>query len=205
VSSLPTCYITYYYCDLFITDDTTDTRPICITTEHAIIIMTSSTGKMMNAVRFHGKEDLRYERVPEPECGKGQIKIKPAWCGICGRVCIRPARRPEGETRRTDVAEIVCDSNTDSISFLSRCYPTNTLPQRPPRIPRRPVALPDHTTPHHRRDDPVDVRARVQRDDSRSRGRGFGQLRGWRSGLRAAHYLRWDLRVVRGGSRQLLR
>jgi len=38
----------------------------------------------MNAVRFHGKEDLRYEQVPEPECGKGQIKIKPAWCGICG-------------------------------------------------------------------------------------------------------------------------
>jgi len=44
---------------------------------------------MMNAVRFHGKEDLRFEQVPEPECGKGQIKIKPAWCGICGRVCIR--------------------------------------------------------------------------------------------------------------------
>jgi len=44
----------------------------------------SSSGKMMNAVRFHGQEDLRYEQVPEPECGKGQIKIKPAWCGICG-------------------------------------------------------------------------------------------------------------------------
>lgn len=40
----------------------------------------------MNAVRFHGKEDIRFEQVPEPECGKGQIKIKPAWCGICGRV-----------------------------------------------------------------------------------------------------------------------
>jgi len=43
---------------------------------------------MMNAVRFHGREDLRFEQIPEPECGKGQIKIKPAWCGICGRVCI---------------------------------------------------------------------------------------------------------------------
>lgn len=43
----------------------------------------------MNAVRFHGKEDLRFEQIPEPECGKGQVKIKPAWCGICGRVCTR--------------------------------------------------------------------------------------------------------------------
>lgn len=43
----------------------------------------------MNAVRFHGREDLRFEQVPEPECGKGQVKIKPAWCGICGRVRTR--------------------------------------------------------------------------------------------------------------------
>lgn len=47
-----------------------------------------SSEKVMNAVRFHGREDLRFEQVPEPECGKGQIKIKPAWCGICGRVRI---------------------------------------------------------------------------------------------------------------------
>lgn len=45
-----------------------------------------SSEKVMNAVRFHGREDLRFEQVPEPECGKGKIKIKPAWCGICGRV-----------------------------------------------------------------------------------------------------------------------
>ncbi|TKA32708.1 hypothetical protein B0A50_00933 [Salinomyces thailandicus] len=38
----------------------------------------------MKAVRFHGKEDLRYETIPEPVCGRGQVKIKPAWCGICG-------------------------------------------------------------------------------------------------------------------------
>jgi hypothetical protein len=41
-------------------------------------------GKTMKAVRFHGKEDLRFEDIPEPKCGKGQIKVKPAWCGICG-------------------------------------------------------------------------------------------------------------------------
>ncbi|KAF2717792.1 GroES-like protein [Polychaeton citri CBS 116435] len=38
----------------------------------------------MKAVRFHGKEDLRYEDIPEPRCGPGQIKIAPAWCGVCG-------------------------------------------------------------------------------------------------------------------------
>jgi threonine dehydrogenase-like Zn-dependent dehydrogenase len=67
--------------------------------------MASSSGKMMNAVRFHGKEDLRFEQVPEPECGKGQIKIKPAWCGICGRVRVvhQPGtRRERGECRARD-------------------------------------------------------------------------------------------------------
>lgn len=44
------------------------------------------TDRLMKAVRFHGKEDLRLEEIAEPECDKGQIKIKPAWCGICGRV-----------------------------------------------------------------------------------------------------------------------
>ncbi|KAI7699874.1 GroES-like protein [Hortaea werneckii] len=38
----------------------------------------------MKALRFHGKEDLRYEDISEPACGKGQVKVKPAWCGICG-------------------------------------------------------------------------------------------------------------------------
>lgn len=45
-----------------------------------------TTDRQMKAVRFHGKEDIRLEEIPEPVCGKGQIKIRPAWCGICGRV-----------------------------------------------------------------------------------------------------------------------
>ncbi|KAK5135996.1 hypothetical protein LTR08_004250 [Meristemomyces frigidus] len=44
----------------------------------------STSDGTMKAVRFHGKEDLRFEDIAEPQCGKGQIKIKPAWCGICG-------------------------------------------------------------------------------------------------------------------------
>ncbi|KAF2151733.1 GroES-like protein [Myriangium duriaei CBS 260.36] len=38
----------------------------------------------MKALRFHGKEDIRIEDIPEPQCGPGQVKVAPAWCGICG-------------------------------------------------------------------------------------------------------------------------
>ncbi|PSK60396.1 hypothetical protein B9Z65_546 [Elsinoe australis] len=38
----------------------------------------------MTALRFHGKHDLRVEQVPVPECKKGQVKVAPSWCGICG-------------------------------------------------------------------------------------------------------------------------
>jgi len=38
----------------------------------------------MKAVRFHGKGDLRYEDIPVPPVKKGQVKVKPAWVGICG-------------------------------------------------------------------------------------------------------------------------
>jgi hypothetical protein len=31
----------------------------------------------MNAVRFHGKHDLRYEEIPIPDIKPGQVKIKP--------------------------------------------------------------------------------------------------------------------------------
>ncbi|KAJ5433375.1 uncharacterized protein N7458_012531 [Penicillium daleae] len=38
----------------------------------------------MRAVRYHGREDVRVDDVPEPVCGSGQVKIKPAFVGICG-------------------------------------------------------------------------------------------------------------------------
>ncbi|KAF2712135.1 sorbitol dehydrogenase [Pleomassaria siparia CBS 279.74] len=38
----------------------------------------------MKALRFHGKNDLRYEDIPIPKVGKGQVKIRPSWVGICG-------------------------------------------------------------------------------------------------------------------------
>ncbi|MBV2153429.1 zinc-binding dehydrogenase [Kitasatospora sp. SUK 42] len=38
----------------------------------------------MRAARFHGKEDLRIEEVPEPSPGPGQVKLRNAFAGICG-------------------------------------------------------------------------------------------------------------------------
>ncbi|MBE3000535.1 alcohol dehydrogenase catalytic domain-containing protein [Nocardiopsis sp. HNM0947] len=38
----------------------------------------------MRAARFHGKEDLRVEEVPEPSPGPGQVKLRTAFTGICG-------------------------------------------------------------------------------------------------------------------------
>ncbi|KAI4288670.1 MAG: hypothetical protein L6R35_002073 [Caloplaca aegaea] len=39
---------------------------------------------MMKAVRFHGKGDIRLDDIEVPTCGKGQVKVKPAYVGICG-------------------------------------------------------------------------------------------------------------------------
>lgn len=50
-------------------------------------------GKMMKAVRFHGQNDMRFEMIPEPRVGRGQIKIAPTWCGICGSVSKKENRK----------------------------------------------------------------------------------------------------------------
>ncbi|KAI0329791.1 L-threonine 3-dehydrogenase [Cubamyces sp. BRFM 1775] len=38
----------------------------------------------MRAIRYYGPKDVRLDEVPEPIIGPSQIKIKIAWCGICG-------------------------------------------------------------------------------------------------------------------------
>ena len=38
----------------------------------------------MRAARIHGKQDLRIEEVPTPVPGPGQVRIRPAYVGICG-------------------------------------------------------------------------------------------------------------------------
>lgn len=37
---------------------------------------------MMRAARYYGKEDIRIEQIPEPECKEGQIKVVPMYCEI---------------------------------------------------------------------------------------------------------------------------
>lgn len=38
----------------------------------------------MKALRWYGRKDLRYEDVPEPKPGPGQLKVKVTLAGICG-------------------------------------------------------------------------------------------------------------------------
>lgn len=38
----------------------------------------------MRAAVFHGREDLRLEDIPEPRTGKGEVKLKVLYNGICG-------------------------------------------------------------------------------------------------------------------------
>ncbi|KAI0634582.1 chaperonin 10-like protein [Trametes polyzona] len=38
----------------------------------------------MKAIRYHGPEDVRLDDIPEPKVGPRQVKVKVAWCGICG-------------------------------------------------------------------------------------------------------------------------
>ncbi|KAF4420086.1 hypothetical protein F53441_14398 [Fusarium austroafricanum] len=39
---------------------------------------------MMRAARYYGKEDIRVEEVPQPTVKPGQVKVSPAFVGICG-------------------------------------------------------------------------------------------------------------------------
>lgn len=38
----------------------------------------------MRALRLHGQHDLRLVQVPIPSCGPSDVRIKPAFVGICG-------------------------------------------------------------------------------------------------------------------------
>ncbi|WP_370230160.1 2,3-butanediol dehydrogenase [Salipiger bermudensis] len=38
----------------------------------------------MKAARWHGVKDIRVEDIADPQPGKGEVKVKVAWTGICG-------------------------------------------------------------------------------------------------------------------------
>jgi (R,R)-butanediol dehydrogenase/meso-butanediol dehydrogenase/diacetyl reductase len=46
--------------------------------------MTAADKLLMRAARYHGREDLRLERVPEPSAGAGDVKLRVLFAGICG-------------------------------------------------------------------------------------------------------------------------
>jgi (R,R)-butanediol dehydrogenase / meso-butanediol dehydrogenase / diacetyl reductase len=41
-------------------------------------------GPTMLAARWHGRGDVRVERVPVPSPGPGELLLRVTWCGICG-------------------------------------------------------------------------------------------------------------------------
>ncbi len=40
--------------------------------------------EMMNAVMYYAKGDVRYERIPLPCCGPGELRVKIDACAVCG-------------------------------------------------------------------------------------------------------------------------
>lgn len=62
----------------------------------------------MKALRWYGQKDVRVDNVPEPLQGKGEVKIKVKWCGICGSdlteyksgPMLIPAKKPHPLTGR---------------------------------------------------------------------------------------------------------
>lgn len=40
----------------------------------------------MNGVRFYSHHDLRSEQLPIPQCKPDEVRLKVAFCGICGSV-----------------------------------------------------------------------------------------------------------------------
>jgi NADPH:quinone reductase-like Zn-dependent oxidoreductase len=45
---------------------------------------TAAYDRPMRAARFHGREDIRLEEVPEPDPGAGEVKLRALHAGICG-------------------------------------------------------------------------------------------------------------------------
>jgi len=97
----------------------------------------------MNALRFHGQHDLRYERIPIPQVKAGQVKVKPAWVGICGS-----GKDPitESETAKltllyTSTNIWVCTRMTNMRSIAEHLGGANLCPTTPHPITGETVPL----------------------------------------------------------------
>ncbi|OJJ88282.1 uncharacterized protein ASPGLDRAFT_41825 [Aspergillus glaucus CBS 516.65] len=56
-----------------------------ITTDSIDTLRTTlKAAPLMKSVRFHGPGDIRVDEIDEPFCRAGEVKIRPAFVGICG-------------------------------------------------------------------------------------------------------------------------
>ena len=44
----------------------------------------SGAGSTFKALRLHGQSDIRLDEIPQLKCGKGHVRLRIAFCGICG-------------------------------------------------------------------------------------------------------------------------
>jgi len=62
----------------------------------------------MKAVRYYGRRDMRLDDVPEPQPGRGEVKVEVKFCGICGSdvhgylegLALAPIDKPHPQTGR---------------------------------------------------------------------------------------------------------
>lgn len=52
-----------------------DNSALCEPNPFTSSVETPSLAKMMKAVRFHGRRDIRLDDVPIPQCGRAQVKV----------------------------------------------------------------------------------------------------------------------------------
>ena len=46
---------------------------------------TDKQASAMRAARYYGIKDIQIKNdVPRPKCGEGEVKVEPAFVGICG-------------------------------------------------------------------------------------------------------------------------
>ena len=87
----------------------------------------------MQAIRFHAKEDVRLDNVPVPIPRQGQVRIRPAYVGICG----------------TGKFNALSDYDQLLTTVSSRC----------PRIHKRSYSDTHESPPSHKSDDSRDTRS----------------------------------------------
>ena len=135
-----------------------------------------SDSKPMKAARFYGKEDIRIkDDIPRPEVGEGQVKVEPAFVGICGTDLHEYLGGPKSA---------VSPSNHGKSASLMHYQ-----------------LLADQPSSRDEGAGSYNPRTRVQRDCERARQRCLG-LEDWPEGRRATDYLLLGMRSLQTRCRE---